>query len=105
VRRDRKLAGGWAANASPRARDIGKKPSERGDDPADEIVEFDACTTLNTSLGLSKGAWEASVWVDNLSNERSLVSFQGTSAVGVRTGLRAIYLVPRTVGLNLSYRF
>ena len=105
VRWDRELAGGWATNASLRARYIGKKPSDRGDDPADEIFEFDAYTTLNTSLGLSKGAWEASVWVDNLSNERTLVSFQGTSAVGVRTGLRAIYLVPRTVGLNLSYRF
>ena len=38
-------------------------------------------------------------------NNRELVSFQGTSAVGSRTGLRAIYLTPRTIGLSASYRF
>ena len=105
VRWDGEMVDGWTMNASLRARYTGNKPSDRGDDPAVEVFNYDSYTTFNASLGFSKGDWEASVWVDNLTNERTLVSFQGTSAVGVRTGLRAIYLVPRTVGVNASYRF
>ena len=56
-------------------------------------------------MGLAKGDWDWSLWADNLSNNRELVSFQGTSAVATRVGLRAIYLTPRTLGLNVSYRF
>jgi iron complex outermembrane recepter protein len=45
------------------------------------------------------------LWADNLADKRALASFQGTSAVGSRTGLRAMYVTPRTVGLNVSYNF
>ena len=105
LRWDGTAAGGLGLNASLRARYTGKKPSDRGDAPGDTIFEYDAYTTLAASVGVSRGNWDLSLWVDNLTNDRTLVSFQGTSAVGDRTGLRAIYLVPRTIGVNASYRF
>jgi outer membrane receptor protein involved in Fe transport len=105
LRWDGSTAGGLGLNASLRARYTGKKPSDRGDAPGDAIFEYEAYTTLSANVGVSRGNWDLNLWVDNLTDERTLVSFQGTSAVGSRTGLRAIYLVPRTIGLNASYRF
>ncbi len=87
------------------ARYIGVKASDRGDDPADRPFEYKAYTTYRLSAGMGVGDWDFSAWINNLSNNRELVSFQGTSAVGSRTGLRAIYLTPRTIGLSASYRF
>jgi hypothetical protein len=46
-----------------------------------------------------------SVGAQDLFNRRELASFQGTSAVGARTGLRGIYLTPRTPAMNVTYRF
>jgi len=99
------LQSGLGVNATLRARYMGKKASDRGDAPDDKPFSFDSYVTYNASVGVSMDKWDASLWVDNLTDERTLVSFQGTSAVGSRTGLRAIYLQPRTVGLNLSYKF
>lgn len=84
---------------------MGVKASDRGDSPDDKPFEYKAYTTYRLSAGLSQDLWDASFWVDNLSNNRELVSFQGTSAVASRVGLRGIYLTPRTVGVNLSWRF
>jgi outer membrane receptor protein involved in Fe transport len=92
-------------SAALRARYTGRKASDRGDAPGDKIFDYEATTTLGASLGLSKGPWDANLWVENLTDQRKLTSFQGTSSVASRTGLRAIYLTPRTVGVNLSYRF
>jgi iron complex outermembrane recepter protein len=105
VKWDTTMPSGLGLNASLRARYTGKKPSDRGDAPTDTVFEYDAYTTLAASVGINKDNWEASFWIDNLTDKRTLVSFQGTSAVGNRTGLRAIYLVPRTMGVNLSYKF
>ena len=105
VRWDTSLANGMGLNASLRARYTGKKPSDRGDAPNENVFEYESYTTFSASVGLSKDNWDVSLWADNLTDERTLVSFQGTSAVGRRTGLRAIYLVPRTIGVNASYRF
>jgi iron complex outermembrane recepter protein len=105
VRWDTTLPSGMGLNASLRARYIGKKASDRGDVPDANVFEYDSYTTFNASVGVNHGKWDVSLWVDNLTDERTLVSFQGTSAVGDRTGLRAIYLTPRTIGVNASYRF
>jgi iron complex outermembrane recepter protein len=105
VRWDTTLPSGMGLNASLRARYIGKKASDRGDVPDANVFEYDSYTTFNASVGVNHGKWDVSLWVDNLTDERTLVSFQGTSAVGDRTGLRAIYLTPRTIGLNASYKF
>ena len=105
VRWDGLMAGNLGVNASLRARHTGKKASDRGDAPGDNVFTYDAHTLLNASVGVSKDNWDVSLWVDNLTDDRTLVSFQGTSGVASRTGLRAIYVTPRTIGMNLSYRF
>jgi iron complex outermembrane recepter protein len=105
VRWDKLLDSGLGLNASLRARFTGKKPSDRADAPGEQVFTFDSYTLYNASVGVSKDNWDASLWVDNLTDERALASFQGTSAVGARTGLRAMYVPPRTIGVNLSYKF
>jgi iron complex outermembrane recepter protein len=105
LRWDGATAAGLGLNAALRARYTGKKPSDRGDAPGESVFEYDSYTTLSAAVGVSRGNWDVNLWVDNLTDDRTLVSFQGTSAVGSRTGLRAIYLIPRTVGINASYRF
>jgi iron complex outermembrane recepter protein len=105
LRWDTLLDSGLGLNASLRGRYIGKKPSDRGDDPADVVFTYNSYTTFSANVGVSKDNWDATLWVDNLTNERELVSFQGTRQVAERTGLRAIYLTPRTIGVNLSYKF
>ncbi|MFH7043363.1 hypothetical protein ABT392_13740 [Paucibacter sp. JuS9] len=87
------------------ARRIANKASDRGDSPDETVFSYPAYNTLSLRGGLSWGNWDLSGWVNNLTDTRPLVSFQGTSAVAQRVGLRAIYLTPRTVGLSASYRF
>lgn len=105
VRWDGLMAGDLGVNASLRARYTGSKAARTADFPGQTNLTYDAYTLLNASVGVSKGNWEASLWVDNLTDDRTLVSYQGAAAVGDRTGVRAIYVVPRTLGVNLSYRF
>jgi len=87
------------------ARRIANKASDRGDSPDETVFSYPAYNTLALRGGLSWGNWDFSGWVNNLADTRPLVSFQGTSAVAQRVGLRAIYLTPRTVGVSASYRF
>jgi iron complex outermembrane recepter protein len=105
VRWDTALANGWGVNASLMARFTGKKASDRGDAPGENVFTYDSYTLMDASVGVSADKWDANLWIENLSDERALASFQGTSAVGNRTGLRAIYVRPRTIGVNLSYKF
>lgn len=105
VRWDSVLGNGMGLNASLRGRYVGKKASDRGDAPGEVVFAYNAYTTFSASAGVSSDKWDASLWVDNLGDKRELVSFQGTSAVAARTGLRAIHLQPRTIGMNLSYKF
>jgi iron complex outermembrane recepter protein len=83
---------------------VGKTRSDRSDSIAgnDGIFIYPAYTTYNAYVGIGKGKWDAQLWVNNLTNERALVSNQTAGAV---LGERLIYTVPRTVGLNLNYNF
>ncbi len=97
------VAGSYYVKTSLSARYVGKVITDRSDsvDGNADVRTFDAYTRYNASLGVSKDAWDASVWVQNLGNVRAQVSSQAAGLMGPR----AIYLTPRTVGLNLSYRF
>ncbi|MFM8345987.1 MAG: hypothetical protein ACKOB5_16050, partial [Betaproteobacteria bacterium] len=64
---------------------------------------YPAYALVNASAGLAKGPWNATLWVQNLADTRALVSIQNPNDQVV--GPRLIYNTPRTVGLNLSYRF
>jgi len=82
--------------------------SQIGNDRTDSASEnpplvYPAYTLLNANVGLSKGPWSASLWVQNLTDLRSQVSVQ--SLGDTIMGTRMIYTTPRTIGMNLSYRF
>jgi iron complex outermembrane recepter protein len=105
VRWDHNLASGLNLNASLTARFTGKKRSDRADGPGESVFTYDSYTLYNASVGVNSDKWDANFWIDNLTDKRALASFQGTSTVGEITGIRAIYVRPRTIGVNLSYKF
>jgi iron complex outermembrane recepter protein len=96
---------GHSVSARLGARYVGVKPSDRGDSPDALVFSFKSYTTYRASVGIGKGDWDFSAWIDNLTNQRELVSFQGGGTEVARAGLRAIYLTPRTIGLSGTYRF
>jgi iron complex outermembrane recepter protein len=90
--------------ASLTGRYVGKTRSDRSDSIADNagIFIYPAYTTYGASVGIGKGKWDAQLWVANLSNERALASNQTAGSV---LGERLMYILPRTLGVNVSYAF
>ncbi|NJR20581.1 MAG: TonB-dependent receptor, partial [Hyphomonadaceae bacterium] len=86
---------------------LGEIQNDRCDNPEAlcNALIYPAYTPLNYSMGWSGGAWDASISVSNITNERALVSIQGANARGNRDGLRATFTRPQTVSFNLSYKF
>lgn len=66
---------------------------------------YPSYTVYNATVGLSKDNWDASVWINNLTDKKAVVS--NNTGTGQRSdlGARLVYLTPLTVGLNLSYFF
>jgi len=74
--------------------------SDSKDDNA-TIAKYKSYTRYGASAGLSRGNWDAQLWVSNLTNLRLVSSVQAAGLMGPRE----ISPQPRTVGVNLSYRF
>lgn len=97
------LANDWYVWAALSARYTAKVQTDRADSPAENatVPSYAAYTQYGLNAGVAFDKVDLSFWVQNLSNVQSLRS---TSAAGLM-GYRAIYGTPRTMGLNLSYRF
>ncbi len=70
----------------------------------DPNLENDATNMFNLRLGLrdNDGAWEATLWARNLTDEESYVA--GLD-VPVHSGYAVFNAPPRTYGLSLRYNF
>lgn len=79
----------------------GKVQSDRCDTVICDIYVYPSYTVLNLSAGASKGAWDIGLWINNLADERAIISNQ---AAGI-LGNRVISRQPRTAGINVSYKF
>jgi iron complex outermembrane recepter protein len=103
VRYARLLENDMYLSASLGARYLGSVRQNRSDDPLDNnaIRTFPSITRYNASVGLSRDAWDVQLWIENLTNERALVSGQASGIMGERV----ILTTPRTIGLNASYKF
>jgi len=79
---------------------VGRIPGQK-----DIVIDtFGAYTLVNGNIGVSMDNWDASLYVENLTNRRVVVS--GTGAVGdAFGGVREHFNVPRTIGLQVSYSF
>ena len=78
--------------------------SDRTDSPtAATPLTYPAHKLFNSNVAVSRGAWSANLWVQNLTNVRSLISVQGLGDTIM--GTRVINTTPRTLGLGLTYRF
>lgn len=62
--------------------------------------ELDSYTTVNTSFGVTADSWSASLFAENLFNERGQLSAGAPDNV-----FRVIPVRPRTVGFRLTYNF
>jgi iron complex outermembrane receptor protein len=103
LRYNRMVAGGYEVSSSVNRRWVDRIGNDRTDTPTAVPLYYPAYALVNANVGLAKGPWSTTLWVQNLTNERALVSLSGQSDQVL--GPRAIYTTPRTVGLNLSYRF
>ena len=104
VQYNRPLGSGYELSSSLNRRWVAKIGNDRTDTPGSTPPLFyPAYALVNGNVGLSKGDWNATLWMQNMTNERALVSLQNASDQVV--GPRLIYTQPRTVGLNFSYRF
>ncbi|MFM8345959.1 MAG: TonB-dependent receptor [Betaproteobacteria bacterium] len=104
VQYNRMLGSGHEFTSSLSRRWVGKIGNDRTDAPdTNPPLFYPAYALVNASAGLAKGPWNATMWVQNLADTRALVSIQ--SPFDQVVGPRLIYSTPRTVGLNLSYRF
>ena len=85
------------------ARYTGPVQVDRSDSAIDNttIQKYVSTTRYNASMGVSKDNWDAQLWVSNLSNLRVVSSVQAAGLMGPRE----ISPQPRTMGVNLSYRF
>lgn len=79
---------------------VGRIPGQK-----DIVVDtFDAYTLWNANVGIGMDRWDASLYVENLTNRRVVVS--GTGAVGdAFGGVREHVNTPRTIGVQVSYSF
>ena len=66
-------------------------------------VKVDDFWKWNASLTLSAEEWTVRAFVDNLADERGLMSADNVSFSGPRAN--GIISTPRTIGLTVNYRF
>lgn len=104
VQYNRLLGSGHEFSSSLSRRWVGKIGNDRTDNPdTNPPLFYPAYALFNASASLAKGPWSATLWGQNLANTRALVSIQ--NAYDQVVGPRLIFSPPRTVGLNLGYRF
>jgi iron complex outermembrane recepter protein len=85
---------------------VGKVPVARTDSEAALQRFRPAYFMSNFNTGISKGAWDLNIWVQNLQNKREVVSEQVTGGgVGDLSGARVIYTTPRTLGATVTFSF
>jgi iron complex outermembrane recepter protein len=70
-----------------------------------ERFKYDSYNLYNAFVGYGEGPWEATLWIENIANERVVRSHASTAYFGRTVGVREFFNNPRTVGLQLSYRF
>jgi iron complex outermembrane recepter protein len=107
VNYNKTLIDGSSIFARVSGRIIGEIQNNRCDDPTASCTAliYPSYTPINFSMGWSNQVWDASMSVTNFTNERALVSVQGSNGSGNRDGLRAIYTRPLTAYFNISYKF
>jgi iron complex outermembrane recepter protein len=103
VRYDRNLSDGTSIWASLRGRHLGEVLSDRCDTPGDNnacgILVYPAFTNINYAMGWNTDRFNATLFVENLTNEDVIVSNQA----GGILGRRVIRLSPQTFGITLTY--
>jgi outer membrane receptor protein involved in Fe transport len=62
--------------------------------------ELPAFSTADASVGLSRDAWTAQIYVNNLTDERGIVFSSYNQWIKMDTPIR-----PRTAGLRFGYKF
>ncbi|MFM2400009.1 MAG: hypothetical protein RL341_2166, partial [Pseudomonadota bacterium] len=73
--------------------------------PPANVIQYGHFKQFDASIGYGKDAWEATVYVENFTGERAITSYASTAYFGRTVGTREIFQRPRTMGLQLSYRF
>lgn len=95
------LTDGSKIFASLRGSYRGATQSDRCDVTNCSEFKYPSYTILNGAMGWSTNRYDVTLWIDNLTDERAIVSNQAAGILGNREITRQ----PRTIGLNLSYKW
>jgi outer membrane receptor protein involved in Fe transport len=70
-------------------------------------LELDAYQALDVYAGIGKGGWSFRAYINNVTDERGLSSLSPASGAltGITAHLSAVPIQPRTVGVELDFRF
>ena len=98
-------SGGYAGNVGASwtytgVRYTGFSPSVATTEPH---VKLPTYNTLRVQVGLDNGKYSAEVYADNLTNSRGITSYSNSGG-HAQTGL-AVFIQPRTVGVQLGAKF
>lgn len=97
---------GWFT-ASMRYKDGSRSSFENGD-PLNPTVNVpsDDITTVNLTTGAEWGNWTATLYVNNLFNEKAYTFFNASAIPGTdQASITGIPLEPRRIGVSVSYKF
>ncbi len=91
-------ASGWISLSG---RYVGSIQSDRADDPLDIVASYPSYALFDARVGGKWNALDVSLFVENIANKRARVSQQADRILGDRI----LFTNPRTMGVNLSYKF
>lgn len=100
VRYSTVLGNGMALSASLRGRYVDKVQWSENSNRL-----YPAYAVYSGNIGLSKDNWDLSVWANNLTDSRAVVSNNTGTGQRDELGARIVYVTPLTIGVNFSYFF
>lgn len=100
VRYSTMLANGMALSASLRGRYVDKI---QWSDNTSRV--YPAYAVYSGNVGVSKDNWDLSLWANNLTDTRAVVSNNTGTGQRQELGARVVYVTPLTMGVNFSYFF
>ncbi|MES2148946.1 MAG: TonB-dependent receptor [Pseudomonadota bacterium] len=84
---------------------VGYTGERRSDFSAKSPKDVPAYTTVNLSAGIEDASWRLALYVKNLADTRGITYLKSRSLTAAGNPFAAGMIAPRTVGMDLNYRF
>jgi len=96
------VGAGWAAYAGGTVNHTGERRSDFSERAARDVPAY---TTLNLSGGIENANWRLAVYAKNVNNSDGITYLKSQSLTPAGSPFGAGVIAPRTIGVDLTYRF